>query len=217
MLKRPAVKCGAGRRLSRPGGAENSALYYARHFCQVQVQVQVQVCFTSVDGQVQPLEVWHWAIAFCQRVRDSSAKWNISHLEHYLSLFVAFRQVLRLSRSTAFRCRMAKCGFATAHSSLHPLPLLASDRFTLRAFYTTSMQEISTHWSIRLRHGLISHASSMKRPRWHRNKTHAPAQFSSKQHRQPLNQGPNTGIMRLRYLYTGPRTRLTKNRAHDIP
>jgi hypothetical protein len=28
--------------------------------------------------------MWHWAIAFCQRLCDSSAKWNISHLEYHV-------------------------------------------------------------------------------------------------------------------------------------
>jgi hypothetical protein len=42
-------------------------------------KVQVQVFFTSVDGQVQPLDV-ALGHSVCQRVCDSSAKWNISHL-----------------------------------------------------------------------------------------------------------------------------------------
>jgi hypothetical protein len=40
--------------LPEPNNAEVVATV---HILKVQVQVQVQVCFTSVDGQVQPLDV----------------------------------------------------------------------------------------------------------------------------------------------------------------
>jgi hypothetical protein len=46
-------------------------------------QVQVQVCFTSVDGQVQPLDV-ALGHSVLSKLCDSSAKWNISHLEYYV-------------------------------------------------------------------------------------------------------------------------------------
>jgi hypothetical protein len=45
-----------------------------------QVQVQVQVCFTSVDGQVQPLDVALGHRAFCESDVNSSANSATSHL-----------------------------------------------------------------------------------------------------------------------------------------
>jgi hypothetical protein len=58
------------------------------------VQVQVQVCFTSVGGQVQPLDVALRPQRFVKVMGNSSANWNISHLEHSVVSLISGGNIL---------------------------------------------------------------------------------------------------------------------------